>query len=58
MILFVFMSCMFCLFFFQVLDKLDLEVLDSWIFSELAILYQYLTWRIKQERIPLYTYSY
>ena len=32
------MSCMFCLFSLQVLEKSDSEVLDFWTFSELAIL--------------------
>ena len=29
-----FIHFLFCLFFLQVLDKLDLQVLDFWIFSE------------------------
>ena len=32
------MSSMLSLFFFEALEKLDLEVLDFWLFTELSIL--------------------
>ena len=50
------MSCMFGLFSLQVLKKLVLVVLDFWIFSQLAILYRYLTWRIKHATITVHTH--
>ena len=40
-------SSTFSLFFLQVLEKLNLEVLDFRVFSELAILELFLTWRFK-----------
>ena len=52
------MSCIVCLFPLQVIEKLDPEVLEFWIFSELAILGWYLTWCIKHARIPVCTYFY
>ena len=50
------MSWIFPLFSLQVLDKLDLEVLDFWLFSELAILDWCLTWHIKYAIIPVCKY--
>ena len=47
---------MFCLFPLQVLDKLDLEVLDFCILSDVAILDLYLTWNIKHARIPVHNF--
>ena len=49
-------TCMFCFFPLQVLDKLDFEVLDFGIFSELAILNWYSTRRIKHARTQVCTY--
>ena len=37
-LIFLMVSCMFCLFYFQVLEKPDLEILKFWTFVELAIL--------------------
>ena len=42
-------------FSLQVLDKLDFWVLEFWLFSELAHLDWYLTWRIKYKIIPVCT---
>ena len=44
------------IFSLQVLEISDLEVLDFWIFSELAILDQLSIWRIKHARIPVRAY--
>ena len=41
------MSSIFSLFFLQVLEKLNLDVLDFRVFSELAILEWFSTWRFK-----------
>ena len=38
---------MFSLFSIQVLDKLNFEVLDFWLFTELAILEWFLNWCFK-----------
>ena len=41
------MFSMFYLFSFQFMEKSNLEVLEFWVFSELAILEWFLTWRFK-----------
>ena len=38
------MSSMLSLFSFQALVKLDLDILDFWLFTELSILEWFLTW--------------
>ena len=50
------MYSMFCLFYLQVIEKLDLEVLDFWIFSELSILEWFLTWYFKHVIIHVRVY--
>ena len=47
---------MLSLFSFQALEKLDLEVLDFWLFTELSILEWFSTWFFKHARIPVRTY--
>ena len=49
------MSSMVSLFCLQVLDELSFGVLDFWLFTELAILEWFLTWRSKHARIPVRT---
>ena len=44
------------LFSFRALDKLDLEILDFWLFTELSILEWFSTWFLKYELIPVRTY--
>ena len=43
-------SSTFYLFYLQIMDKLNLEVLDFGVFSELAILEWFLTWCFKHFR--------
>ena len=50
------MSSMLSLFFFQALDKLDSEILDFWLFTELPILEWISTWDFKYALIPICTY--
>ena len=50
------MSSMLSLFSFQALEKLDLEVLDFWLFTELSILEWFLNWFFKHARIPVRMY--
>ena len=50
------MSIMLSLSSFQVLGKLDLVVLEFWLFIELSILDKFLTWFIKHAIIPVSTY--
>ena len=47
---------MFSLFPFQALEKLDMEVLDFWLFIELSILEWFSTWFFKHARIPVRAY--
>ena len=44
------------LFSFQYLEKLDLEILDFWLFTELPILEWFSTWFFKYSLIPVRTY--
>ena len=50
------MSSMFGLFTLKVFDKLELEVLDFRLFTQLAILEWFSTWNFKHARIPVRTY--
>ena len=50
------MSSMLSLFSFQDLDKLDLEVLEFWLFTVLSILEWFSTWLFKYARIPVCMY--
>ena len=50
------MSSMLSLFPFRALEKLDLEILDFWLFTELPILEWFLTWFFKYALIPVRTY--
>ena len=52
------MSSMLSLFSFQALEKLDLEVLDFWLFTELSILEGFSTWFFKRARIPVRIYVF
>ena len=54
--MFLIISCICSLLSLQVFEKLDSEVLESWLFSELAIFYLYSTWSIKYTRIPVHIY--
>ena len=49
------MSSMLSLFSFQDLDKLDLEVLEFWLFTVLSILEWFLTWFFRNALITLRT---
>ena len=49
-------SSIFSLFPLQVLEKFDSDILEFWIFSELAILEYFLTWNLKHSRIPVHAY--
>ena len=42
--------------FFQALEKLDMEVLDFWLFKNLPILEWFSTWFLKHAIIPVHTY--
>ena len=57
-IAFFMIPCLFCIFTLQDLDRLDMEVLESWIFLEFSILGWYLTWSIKHAKIPVRVYFY
>ena len=50
------MSSMLSLFSLQALDKLDLEILDFWLFMELSILEWFLTWFFKFALMILHTH--
>ena len=50
------MSRISSLFSFQALDKLDLDILDFWLFTELSILEWFLTWFFKYSLITVCTY--
>ena len=50
------MSSVLSLFSFRALDKLDLEILDLWLFIELSILEWFLTWFFKYALIPVHMY--
>ena len=56
MLIWLIMSIMCSLFPLQVFDILDLEVLEFWLFIELAIFECFLTWRFKHVRIPVRIY--
>ena len=43
-------------FSFQALDKLDLGILDFWLFTELSILEWFSTWFLKYALIPVCAY--
>ena len=47
---------MLSLFSFLALDKLDLDILDFWLFTGLSILERFLTWFFKYALIPVRTY--
>ena len=47
---------MLSLFSFQALEKIDLEILDFWLFTELSILEWFLTWFFKYALIPVRIY--
>ena len=51
------MSSMLSLFSFEAWEKLDLEVLDFWLFTELSILKWFLTWLFKNVRTPVQSWS-
>ena len=46
-------SSLLYLFPFQALGKIDLEVLDFWLFTELSTLEWFLTWYFKRATIPV-----
>ena len=50
------MYSMSYLFSLQVFEKLDLEVLEFWLISELAILEWFLTWNFKHVIILVFAY--
>ena len=50
--LFGYFSGIISLFYLQILDELDLEVLEFEVLLELAILELFSTWRYKEGRIP------
>ena len=50
------MSSMLSLFSFQAIEKLDLDILDFWIFTGLPILEWFTTWFLKYSFIPVRTY--
>ena len=50
------MSIMVSLFYFQALEKLDLEVFDFWLFTELSILECFFTWFFKHAIISVRAY--
>ena len=45
------MFIMFSRFYIQVLDILEMKVLDSWLFTDLAILEWISTWHFKHARV-------
>ena len=49
-------SSEFYLFYFKILDIIDLMILNFWLFSELTILEWFSIWHIKHARIPARTY--
>ena len=46
-IVWIMMSSMLSIFSFQALEKLDLEIMDFWLFIELSILEWFPTWFFK-----------
>ena len=52
----IIMSIFFLPLLLQLLNKLDLEVLEFFVFSLLAMLEWFLTWHFKHARIPVHTY--
>ena len=50
------MYIMLSLFYFKVVDISVLEVIDSWIFSEIAILEWSLTWHMEHSISTVCTY--
>ena len=50
------MSSMLSIFSFQALEKLDLEIMDFWLFIELSILEWFPTWFFKYVLIPIRNY--
>ena len=46
-------SSLLYIFFFRALDKLDLEVLDFWLFTLLSILEWFFTWFFRHARITV-----
>ena len=52
----IMMTSMLYLFYFGALDKLDPEILDFWLFTELSILKWFSTWFFKYELIPIRKY--
>ena len=52
----IMMASLLSLFYFQDLDKLDFEVLDFLLSTELSILEWFSTWFFKHARIPVRTY--
>ena len=50
------MSSIFSLFYFQTIEKLDMEVLNFWLFTELSILEWFSTWVLKNARNPVRKY--
>ena len=55
-IVWIMVSRMLSIFSFRALDKLDLEILDFWLFTELPILEWILTWFFKYALIPVRKY--
>ena len=49
----IIISIVFSLFYLQVLEILDLQVLDFWLFIEFSILGWFSTWCFKHSRIPV-----
>ena len=49
-------SSMLYLFSFRALEKLDLDILNFWLFTELSILEWFLTWFFEYSLIPVRTY--
>ena len=47
---------MLSIFYFQALEKLDLEILDPCLLTELSILECFLTWFFKYALTPVHTY--
>ena len=50
------MSSILSLFYFQALYKLDSEILDFCLFTELSILERFFTWFFKYALIPIRMY--
>ena len=55
-IVWIMVSRMLSIFYFRALDKLDLEILDFWLFTELPILEWISTWFFKYSLILVRTY--